>query len=539
MPIHNTAATKNEISTAHSKDRDPVHLKSSHLPSRPPTYFPQLDSVAASTTHPDTLSQPRVQLFTIPPSPLLSSTTPLTSTETKDASSTACLPFSLLFPHLADTCVPLSTAALSLPSSSSPDINDAQPTFHLTQPAAGSTLFSSPSNICTHPLLLKESPASPVIFLPASNLTTEYFCNKIGSEATTRIDHLVRAARGFTESENLNPQPFAHYWPTHIFDGTYSGSTSRLQRLSGGLSQVNHPFASVLGSIFFAHEVEQVAAAERVKLRRGEGRLTKAFLKVGEKLAITEKGVKAWYKKSSKYRLLLQSGATGLLLYIGVGTGVESIWQHCLIKDDIDLLIKYLEECRPDLYKRARGLDKFAVQILINGMVAYGWSYSELAATSSELTECIRRHINLDQLLHKSGGSLTIAQPLNPRSEGSSNLKDESQTKRRHAGSDRTEHLSKRVRIVQEVEGLDISMMMQQAQSFDALDIASVMRPVRSFEQLDISMEMQPVQNFGPDISEMMQPVQNFESGYIRDYTDTDISRFGYFYSDPAGAATL
>lgn len=81
-----------------------------------------------------------------------------------------------------------------------------------------------------------------------------------------------------------------------------------------------------------------------------------------------------------------------------------SSWQHRLTEADIPILLKYRKDHLQDLNEQARALDPFAYQILIAGMVAFGWSYHELAATSSKLMDSIRRHTNLQQLVQDMDG---------------------------------------------------------------------------------------------------------------------------------------
>ncbi|KAF8852963.1 hypothetical protein BDZ45DRAFT_749032 [Acephala macrosclerotiorum] len=125
-----------------------------------------------------------------------------------------------------------------------------------------------------------------------------------------------------------------------------------------------------------------------------------------------EKEVKAVITRSRNYMLLLQYGGPGFLLQIG--PDVNALWQHRLKEDDIRVLLKYWKDHLPKLDEQARALAPFASRILAVGMVAFGWSYYELEATSSGLTDSIRQHTDLQQLARDTK-DLTIAQSLPKR----------------------------------------------------------------------------------------------------------------------------
>lgn len=174
-------------------------------------------------------------------------------------------------------------------------------------------------------------------------------------------------------------------------------------------------------------------------------------------------------------------------------------------------------------------------------MIAYGWSYDDLVATHSDLTDCLRRYKDFDRLARDRHDRLAITRPLSGMGEGSGASGDGLPNKRRYEGSDNTEHSVKRVQLGQPLEERDISRMMQQAETFGYIDIATIMQEAQPFSQFDISMAMQPVQNSGLLISEMMQPAQNFgESEYIRDAAFADVwGGAGYIGVDTACSDVL
>lgn len=93
-------------------------------------------------------------------------------------------------------------------------------------------------------------------------------------------------------------------------------------------------------------------------------------------------------------------------------------------------------------------------------MIAYGWSYDDLAATHSDLTDCLRRYKDLGRQAHDRYDSFAIIRPLSGMGEGSSTSGDGLPNKRRYEGSNNTEHSVKRVQLGQPLEERDISRMM-------------------------------------------------------------------------------
>ena len=51
--------------------------------------------------------------------------------------------------------------------------------------------------------------------------------------------------------------------------------------------------------------------------------------------------------------------------------------------------------------EKARLLDEIGAQLIADGFIAYGWTYSELNNTRSKLLEQLRLYIDLSQLSHQ------------------------------------------------------------------------------------------------------------------------------------------
>ena len=91
-------------------------------------------------------------------------------------------------------------------------------------------------------------------------------------------------------------------------------------------------------------------------------------------------------------------------------------------------------------------------------MIPFGWSYDELAATQSELTESIQAHKDLQELA-KGIACLTIKTPSIEMTRGPGASKDRNQGKRRRSDSDNADRQVKQARLSQSFEELDMSTM--------------------------------------------------------------------------------
>ncbi|CZR52105.1 uncharacterized protein PAC_01982 [Phialocephala subalpina] len=503
--------------------------KSPHPPSSRPAFPSQPNPVSTSITHPDTLLQPSdFQLWAVPPSSPLSAAAAPTSTNQNNGSSTVRPPRP---PLSTSTYDPLSTAASSTSSSSSAQANDGPPVTHL--PPSASSHLSPPRNVINHALPSTVSSASSST-VPRPCDPAEYFSNEVGSNNTKRIGYLVEATKDFIQSASLDRRIFTTVlglW-LRIFDGgddddsgndsgdgpsSASGSdpTLRLTDLSRVYATIERQFhfADFLYIVYFAHEIEQVIESLDRKVGQGigRGRQTVAFSETAGALGMQEKEVKAMITRSRNYMLLLQYGGPGFLLQIG--PSVNALWQHRLKEDDIRVLLKYRKDHLPELDEQARALAPFASRILAVGMVAFGWSYCELEATSSGLTDSIRQHTDLQQLA-RDAKDLTITQSLRYLEVEGGPI----QKKRRCSDSDDARPV-KRVRPLQSGEP-DISLMtglspMPGEQEMPMmtwllpmpgeLEITDMTGLLPMPEELPISTGMQPFQ--GPGMS-TMQPTQ-------------------------------
>lgn len=229
--------------------------------------------------------------------------------------------------------------------------------------------------------------------------------------------------------------------------------------------QTKHDVGHILGVVYFAHEVGQVAKSQCLDLERGRGRKTMAYKVVAEALGMKEKTVAIICKQSRNFMLLLKNGGPGSLQRWD--KGMNSLWENHFNKTEVKVLLQFRKECLQHIEDESHKLDLPATQMLIDGMVAYGWGYHELAATHSSLTDCLRLYINLDQLAHDR--SCVITQPLKHSATEDPDTSDRIQNKRRYRSLD---HSVKRLHVSQSLEEPDISTMIGLSPMPGELDIS-------------------------------------------------------------------
>ncbi|OBT96316.1 hypothetical protein VE01_05744 [Pseudogymnoascus verrucosus] len=215
--------------------------------------------------------------------------------------------------------------------------------------------------------------------------------------------NLVRAFRGFLESIDLDPEDYRNIWSarSEIFLGSGVGPIARFHRLYDGLVRIkrgreDYDCASRLWHIFLEHDLEQLVRSGSFKMSRGRGKKTAALCAQAESISSTVASVKADRKTGRCYLQLLRLSSPGLLLLIG--SHVNTVWERKLSKEDIPLLLHYLRVKQPEVMEKARMLDKIAARLIVDGFIAYGWTYSELNDTRAKLLDQLRLYINLPWL---------------------------------------------------------------------------------------------------------------------------------------------
>lgn len=72
-------------------------------------------------------------------------------------------------------------------------------------------------------------------------------------------------------------------------------------------------------------------------------------------------------------------------------------WEK-LTKNEIFWVCQYRTDCLPDAEKRSRLLDYGAACTIISGLLAYGWTYDELAKGGSDLMDLLSQYVDLKEL---------------------------------------------------------------------------------------------------------------------------------------------
>ncbi|KIN06868.1 hypothetical protein OIDMADRAFT_46792 [Oidiodendron maius Zn] len=235
-------------------------------------------------------------------------------------------------------------------------------------------------------------------FLDSQN----FFQGQLGPRCS-RASYLVRAVSGFMEGMNLDPERFKNIWcaRSKIFLGSGTGPIARFRRLYNGLlriqrSREDYDCASRLCHIFLEHDLEQLLNFRSFRTSRGRGRMTAALAAQAASISTTVAALKADRKAGRGYLQLLMESGPGLLLL--VGSHVHTIWERKLTKGDISLLLQYLNQYRPEVIEKGRSLNKLATQLILNGFIAYGWTYPELNGIRSKLLDQLALYVDLSQL---------------------------------------------------------------------------------------------------------------------------------------------
>lgn len=73
-----------------------------------------------------------------------------------------------------------------------------------------------------------------------------------------------------------------------------------------------------------------------------------------------------------------------------------SRWERKLSVSDIALIIEFIKTHAVNLYDEIKSYDQVAVQVLLHGFIAYGWTRREIRETKSSLFEELQCYVNLE-----------------------------------------------------------------------------------------------------------------------------------------------
>ncbi|CAG8980234.1 hypothetical protein HYALB_00009816 [Hymenoscyphus albidus] len=275
-----------------------------------------------------------------------------------------------------------------------------------------SQCHSSPNTIISASTLSGAALLTEVVPRPASadasssgsnGIAAAYFEKILGHDKQIRVQRLVRTVRGLEKAAALPLQSYERLWSTKgkIFEGSETGPSGRLCRLQRGRQKIRqgngeYECASRLSLLFLANDVDHIYSSNKLKLSSGRGRKTIAFEELAESSGISLNTLKDDYKKSRGYMQLLAEEGPGSVLE--VGSEVTANWEKNLTKEDIRLVIQYREDKLPDLGKRARSLNAPAARAIVDGLLAYGWTYPEILSIRSELMKHVTPYLEMDKL---------------------------------------------------------------------------------------------------------------------------------------------
>ncbi|KAF7855374.1 hypothetical protein EAF04_010117 [Stromatinia cepivora] len=227
-----------------------------------------------------------------------------------------------------------------------------------------------------------------------------YFVGVMPNVKQKRMKRLVRIVEGFKEAEALPLESYQNLWSSKsgIFEDFDDGS-HKFRRLQQGRRKIRsgsteNDCAARLTSIFLIHDVDHLSQMPK-NTKLHHNRKTVAFRELAEIDNTPLETLKGDYKKGRNYLHLLLKGQPGSLLELG--SNVSALWEVKISKDDIDLVLDYRKSHLPEIEKRARSLNKVAASAIIDGLVAYGWTFDELLSSGSALIKNIKIHIDIEQ----------------------------------------------------------------------------------------------------------------------------------------------
>ncbi|RDW64612.1 hypothetical protein BP6252_10263 [Coleophoma cylindrospora] len=217
-----------------------------------------------------------------------------------------------------------------------------------------------------------------------------------------RAPYLVRAVQGFLEAPVLPAEFSKDMWneKSAIFSKPQvAGSTARFRSLYEGHRKIKRCGEQYLSAtrfcyIYLEHDLEQIMASQELVLSQGRGKVTAAFQLQAESISITMDTLRAERKAGRGYIRLLMEGGPGFVLRMG--SNVSTIWERKLSMSDIALIIEFIKTHAVDLYDDIKSYDKAAVQGLLDGFIAYGWTRREIRETKSSLFDELQRYVDVE-----------------------------------------------------------------------------------------------------------------------------------------------
>ncbi|KAF7896582.1 hypothetical protein EAF00_006596 [Botryotinia globosa] len=199
-----------------------------------------------------------------------------------------------------------------------------------------------------------------------------------------------------------------------------TGSTARFRSLYEGHRKIKRGGEEYLAAarfcyIYLEHDLEQIIQSQKLVLSQGRGKVTAAFQLQAKNISITMDALRAERKAGRGYIRLLMEGGPGFVLRMG--SNVSTIWERKLSVSDITLIIEFIKTYAVELYDEIKSYDQAAVQALLNGFIAYGWTSTEIRETKSSLFDELQRYANLNdqcpgKTIEENSNITSLATPI-------------------------------------------------------------------------------------------------------------------------------
>ncbi|MCJ1349726.1 hypothetical protein MMC31_007967 [Peltigera leucophlebia] len=265
-------------------------------------------------------------------------------------------------------------------------------------------LNAIPLDVPPLPTLLPTSAMSTGVFGPSAPglLTnasiTAFYCNKTGSKAR-RVKRLVSVTEGIINAQALHFRSYQGLWFLK------EGSFEVFETVGGSSSPTDVERRNCVLRVSLLLMVYRTDCQEAV-LNQGKTRTT-ALNMVAEHFSLEQKVVRDYVQKGRRYMLLLLGGGPGSLLEMGMEA---SQFECSFTNDDIKLFLEYRKSKLPAVERRVQILNPIASMVILDGLIANSWKYSDLATHDGELMAELKKYVNLDQLAHKEKRGLCGSQ---------------------------------------------------------------------------------------------------------------------------------
>ncbi|KAH8591183.1 hypothetical protein B0O99DRAFT_690789 [Bisporella sp. PMI_857] len=329
-----------------------------------------------------------------------------------------------LCPCTSDHCFCLASTRQSRP----PCISRSSTGFPLVTNTVYDPLIPSPPDLSSGQATGDPGAENPHIFFTA----------KLGGSNEKRVKRLVDVVQNFSNAEKLsgescelfarqwsrvfNSEPDAEYNAEFILETAFETKVaSRLRRLKIARPKIRKrdEKGERLWLVYLAHEVEYISQHNDIDhyTAKGVGRMSVAKTIARRYLDSATSN----YKRSQNFVELLKEGGPSSLIEDWDTT--SSTWEKNIIREDIAHIFAYRRDKLPHLDELARLHDPVVARTIVNGFLAYGWSFPELLRSSTTVMKALKPYLQ-EQRSHTDSGTLGPTVGLNITQPISLNARD-------------------------------------------------------------------------------------------------------------------